>query len=83
MTSANGREPRARFGRAFMRRDQPDLLALAVGVHRLGEGRDLALGWLEVAEPQLRIARKADPHRLVRRPFGQRRARPIVIAGRR
>ncbi len=62
------------FGRSFMRRDQPDLFASAVGVNRLGERRDFALGGLEVAEPQLGIARKADPQRLVRRPFGKRRS---------
>ena len=59
------------FGGAVMGCDQPDLLALAAGVDRLGESRDFALGRLEIAEPQLRVARKADPHRLVRRPFGR------------
>ena len=47
------------------------ILALAAGMHRLGEGGDLAFGRLEVAEPKLRIARKSDPNRLVRRPFGK------------
>ena len=42
-------------------------------MHRLGERRDLALGLLEIAEPQLRVAREADPDGLVRRPFGRRR----------
>ena len=67
------REPARGFRGALVGGDQPHRLALAAGVHRLGEGRDLALGVLEIAEPQLGIARKADPHRLVRRPFGRRR----------
>ena len=54
-----GREPARGFGRAFMRRDQPHLLALAAGMHRLGEGSDFALGRLQVAEPQLGIARES------------------------
>ena len=36
-----------------------------------GEGRDFALGLLKVRQPQLRVARKADPDRFVRSPFGR------------
>ena len=74
ITLANGHSLRARGRGVFVCRDQPDLLTLAPGVNRLGEGRDLALGRLQVAEPQLGIAREADPHRLVRRPFGKGRS---------
>ena len=54
-----------------MRRDQPDLLALAAGMDRFGERRDFALGRLQIGEPQLGVARESDPHRFVRRPFGE------------
>src|SRR6185503_14618824 len=64
-----GAEPSSRLGGAFVSGDQPDFLAPAPGVHGLGKGRDLALGGLEIAQPQLGIAWKADPDRLVRRPF--------------
>jgi hypothetical protein len=37
--------------RAVMSRNQPDLLATAAGVDGFGEGRDLALGRLQVAKP--------------------------------
>src|SRR3954469_7373283 len=64
------RPERARaFRRPLVRRDQPNLLALAAGVHRLRECRDLALRRLQIAEPQFGIAREPDPHRFMRRPF--------------
>ena len=72
MTLANGASSRALSAAPSCGGDQPHLLALAAGMDGLGEGRDLALGRLEIAEPQLGIAREADPHRLVRRPFGKR-----------
>src|SRR6185369_2280643 len=68
-----GRELHRALSCALVRSDQPHLLAFAARVHGLGEGRHLTLGLLEVAEPKLGIARKSDPHRLVRRPFGEGR----------
>ena len=69
ITSANGQSLRALSAAPSCAATSQHLLALAAGMHRLREGRDLALGRLEIAEPQFGIARKADPDRLVRRPF--------------
>src|SRR3954447_23654956 len=62
------------FRGALVSGNEPNLLALAPGVHRLRERSDLALGRLQVAKPKLGIARKADPHGFVRRPFGEWRS---------
>jgi len=70
-----GCEPLRAFRRALMRRDEPHLLAISASVNRLGKSCNFLLGRLQVSKPELRIARKADPHRFVRAPFGLRRTR--------
>ena len=49
ITSAKGASAARCLGRVLVRGDQPHLLALAAGVDRLGECRDLPLGRLQIA----------------------------------
>jgi hypothetical protein len=59
------------IGRLDIGGDQHDLLAPAVGGDGAGEGDHLGARRLQILEPQLGMAGEADPHRLVRRPFGR------------
>ena len=73
----------ARFG---IGSDQDYLLAPPLGVDGTGEGDDLLARRLQILDPQVGVAREADPHGRMRRPFGGRRgdsrhlATPVTVA---
>ena len=73
MTLANGASRRACCGGVVIGGDQPHRLTLAAGMDRVGERRDFRLRGGKVVFPQVGIARKTDPDRCMRRPFGKGR----------
>ena len=74
ITLANGASRARASAAASSAATSRTCFALAVGMDGRGEGRDLGLRRREVVLPQLGMARKTDPDRLVRRPFGQGRS---------